>query len=55
MILPGVTIGDNVIIGTSTVITKSIPENTIVGGNPARIIGNVNDLYNRISKYNLNC
>lgn len=48
-------IGNNVIIGASAVVTKSIPDNSIVGGNPARIIGNVNELFERISKYNLNC
>ncbi len=48
-------IGNNVIIGASVVVTKSIPDNSIVGGNPARIIGNVNELFERISKYNLNC
>lgn len=55
MILPGVEIGNNVIIGASAIVTKSIPDNSIVGGNPARIIGNVNELFERISKYNLNC
>lgn len=38
MILPGVTIGNNVIIGAGSIVTKSIPDNSIVGGNPARII-----------------
>lgn len=37
-ILPGVTIGDNVIIGANSVVTKSIPSNTLVAGVPARII-----------------
>ena len=39
IILPGVQIGDNVIIGAGAVVTKSIPPGKIVGGNPARIIG----------------
>lgn len=38
VINPGVTIGDNVIIASGAVVTKSIPANTIVGGNPARMI-----------------
>lgn len=33
-----ITIGDNVIIGAGCVVTKSIPENSVVVGNPARII-----------------
>ncbi len=37
-ILPGVKIGNGAIVGAGSVVTKSIPENTIVAGNPARII-----------------
>ena len=37
-ILPGVTIGDEVIVGAGAVVTKSVPSNVIVAGNPARII-----------------
>ena len=37
-ILPGVTIGDGAIIGMGSVVTKSVPQNAIVAGNPARII-----------------
>lgn len=37
-ILPGVTIGRNSIIGANSVVTRSIPENCIVAGNPAKII-----------------
>ena len=37
-ILPGVEIGDSVIIGAGSVVTKSIPTNTIAVGNPARVI-----------------
>lgn len=37
-ILPNVTIGANCIIGANSVITKNIPKNSVVGGNPARII-----------------
>ena len=37
-ILPNVTIGENSIIGANSVITRNIPKNSIVGGNPARVI-----------------
>ena len=37
-ILAGVTIGDGAIIGTRAVVTKDVPDNVVVGGNPARII-----------------
>ncbi|HCQ90840.1 MAG TPA: acetyltransferase, partial [Clostridium sp.] len=35
---PGVTIGDNVVIASGSVIVKDIPNNVVVGGNPAKII-----------------
>ena len=37
-ILPGVEIGDGAIVGAGSVVTKSVPKNTIVAGNPAKII-----------------
>ena len=37
-ILPGVTIGENAIIGTGSVVTKDIPDNSIAVGNPARVV-----------------
>lgn len=39
VILPGVTIGNNSIVGAGSVVTNSVPEGTIVAGNPAREIG----------------
>lgn len=38
IILPGITIGDQVIVGAGSVVTKDIPSNSIVGGNPAVIL-----------------
>ncbi|MDE7071099.1 MAG: sugar O-acetyltransferase [Clostridia bacterium] len=40
-ILPGVTIGDNSIIGAGAVVTKDVPNNAVVAGVPARIIKNL--------------
>jgi maltose O-acetyltransferase len=37
-ILKGVSIGDNTIIANGSIVTKSIPENVIAGGNPAKIL-----------------
>lgn len=37
-VLPGVTVGDNSIVAAGAVVTKDVPPNTIVGGNPAKII-----------------
>jgi UDP-2-acetamido-3-amino-2,3-dideoxy-glucuronate N-acetyltransferase len=37
-ILAGVTIGENAIVGAGSVVTKSVPPNTIVAGNPARFL-----------------
>lgn len=37
-ILPGVKIGDEVVIGASSVVTKDIPSNSVAVGNPARIV-----------------
>jgi acetyltransferase-like isoleucine patch superfamily enzyme len=42
-VLPGVTIGDDVTVGASSVVTKNVPRGVIVAGNPARIIRKVSD------------
>ena len=38
MILPGVTIGNNCIIGAGAIVTKDIPDNSVAAGVPARVI-----------------
>ncbi|MEM7709623.1 MAG: acyltransferase [Pseudomonadota bacterium] len=38
MILPGVEIGDNCVVGAGAVVTKSVPARSLVAGNPARVL-----------------
>lgn len=38
IILPGVTVGNNVIVGAGSLVTKSIPDNMVAAGNPAKVI-----------------
>ena len=38
IIMPGIKIGNEVIVGSGSVVTKDVPSNTIVAGNPARIL-----------------
>lgn len=42
-ILPGVTIGDNTVIGAGSVVTKDIPANVVAAGNPCRVIRKIAD------------
>lgn len=44
IVMPGVTIGPNAIIGAGAVVTRDVPPNSIVGGVPAKVIGCVPDL-----------
>lgn len=37
-ILPGVTVGENSVVGAASVVTRNVEPNTIVAGNPARVI-----------------
>jgi UDP-2-acetamido-3-amino-2,3-dideoxy-glucuronate N-acetyltransferase len=41
VILPGVTIGSNAMVGAGAVVTRSVPPNAVVMGNPAKIVGYV--------------
>lgn len=55
LIMPGITIGNNVIVGAGSIITKSIENDKIVAGNPARIVGEVENLKTRMAPYNMSC
>ena len=38
IVMPGVTIGDNVVIGAGSIVTKDIPSNVVAVGNPCRVL-----------------
>ncbi len=42
-ILPNVTIGENAIVGAGSVVTRSVPDNVIVAGNPARFLRHIGE------------
>ena len=43
IVLPGVTIGDNSVVGAGSVVTKDIPANVVAVGNPCRILREINE------------
>ena len=43
ILLPGVTIGKNSVIGAGSVVTRSIPANCVAVGNPCRVIKQIDD------------
>lgn len=47
-IMPGVSIGDNSIVGAASVVTKSFPDNVVIAGNSARIICTVKEYHMKL-------
>lgn len=43
VINPGVTIGDNSVIGAGSIVTKDIPDNVIAAGNPCKVLRGINE------------
>jgi acetyltransferase-like isoleucine patch superfamily enzyme len=43
VVLPGVTIGDNVVIGAGSVVTKDIPSNVVAVGNPCKVLREITE------------
>lgn len=50
IVMPGVCVGDDVIIGAGAVVTKNVPSGSVVVGNPARVIGNVDKYIEKCSE-----
>ncbi len=43
ILLPGVTIGENTVVGAGSVVTRDIPANVVAVGNPCRVLREIND------------
>lgn len=43
VIVPGITIGDNVVVGAGSIVTKDLPDNVVAVGNPCRVLRQVNE------------
>lgn len=52
LIMPGVTIGEGSLVAAGSVVTKSVPPHTVVGGNPARVLCTTEEYVERNKKYN---
>ena len=47
IILPGVKIGNDVVVAAGSLVNSDIPDGVVVGGNPAKVIGDINDFIER--------
>jgi acetyltransferase-like isoleucine patch superfamily enzyme len=54
MLLPGTVVGDNVIIGAGSICRGNIPSNTLVLGNPAKVVCSLDELYKKWAVANPN-
>jgi len=53
LLLPGVTVGNKVVIGAGAIVTKNIPDNSIVAGVPAKVIKTADEYFEKIKKESL--
>lgn len=52
-IMPGVTIGEGSIVAAGSVVTKSCPPQSVVAGNPARIVSTIDEFFAKNEKFNV--
>lgn len=50
-IMPGVRIGNRCVVAAGSVVTKSVPDGSVVGGNPAKIIGTYDALATKVAEW----
>lgn len=50
IIMPNVRIGNNVVVAAGAIVTKDIPDNSVAGGVPAKVIGSFDDLVDKRRK-----
>lgn len=43
IILPGVTVGNNTVVGAGSIVTKDLPDNVVAVGNPCRVLREINE------------
>lgn len=53
LIMPGVTIGSNVLVAAGSVVTKSVPDNVVIAGNPAKVICGIDAFEKKMLDKNL--
>lgn len=53
LILPGISIGNRVVVGAGSVVTHDIPNNSVVAGNPARVISTVDAYLDKMKQKSL--
>jgi len=55
VIMPDVTIGNNCVIAAGAIVTKDVPDGSVVGGNPAKVLGATADLVARLEQRTYEC
>lgn len=55
LVMPGVRIGDRVIVGAGSIVTRDIPDNSVAAGIPARVLKSVDEYLEGMKKKSLHC